>query len=343
MQSCSSETLDLSGSARNCPDIQSRWLDFIARHACSYSLPTPLENTVNTHARSRSSAEFTLVRITSANGRYQLQRDAVQISNDGNDRYALCLSLQGGFEVSQVNRTERIETGSYTLFSTAEPSRISNVSGGSNDVIGLFLPRGFVEGQVRAAQDMCARAFRSAGAMHCLVFESLRAFEKAAWRISDEQFLRSAQSIADLALAAFTGLNDPSSQITAVRAGNLARAKQIIRERLSDPSLRPYEVAKRTGISLSYLHELFRDNGCSVGEFMKAERLHKAHELLRSSSAKDMTVSDVALECGFCSFSHFSTSFKTKFGATPRDVLWANPTPGCGVASAAAIAEFPNG
>jgi AraC family transcriptional regulator len=54
--------------------------------------------------------------------------------------------------------------------------------------------------------------------------------------------------------------------------------------------------------------------GQTIGEYHRHLRLKKAEMLLR---AKNLSLTDVALESGFCSHAHLSRSFKSAYGVTP--------------------------
>jgi AraC-like DNA-binding protein len=108
---------------------------------------------------------------------------------------------------------------------------------------------------------------------------------------------------------------------SSIRAGNLSRAKRIIRRRLSDPDLTLSDIARECCLSLDYLHRLFRNDGRTMWEYLKSERLQRARELLDLGTLRRMTVTELALECGFSNMSYFSTAFKRAFGLCPREVL----------------------
>lgn len=76
------------------------------------------------------------------------------------------------------------------------------------------------------------------------------------------------------------------------------------------------ELARVAKVSLRHLERLFRQHlGCSLGEHYLALRLDRARELVRQSS---LSVLEIALACGFTSASHFSRSYRARFGQAPR-------------------------
>lgn len=99
----------------------------------------------------------------------------------------------------------------------------------------------------------------------------------------------------------------------------LAQAKQYMRARLDDPELKPLQVAQGLGMSLRSLARLFATEGLTPSRWLWNERLAQAHLLLRADNARRVT--DVALACGFTSFSHFSRVFRQAYAVPPSTLL----------------------
>ena len=138
--------------------------------------------------------------------------------------------------------------------------------------------------------------------------------------MSSQEFLAACNLAGELALLGLSGVGDLASSARSIRAGNLARAKLVIRKRMSNPDLSPDAVARECGLSLRYLHDLFQGDGRTVREYLQGERLHAARRMLEQAVAGRTTVTDICMECGFSSPSVFSTSFRRAFGVSPRDV-----------------------
>ena len=54
----------------------------------------------------------------------------------------------------------------------------------------------------------------------------------------------------------------------------------------------------------------------SISEYIQDFRLEKSKELLENSK---LSISEIAYSTGFSSPNYFSTSFKNKFGKTPKE------------------------
>jgi transcriptional regulator GlxA family with amidase domain len=75
------------------------------------------------------------------------------------------------------------------------------------------------------------------------------------------------------------------------------------------------ELAAAAGYSRRHLERLFRDAvGKSPGDFYRGLRLDRGRSLL---STTDLTLVEVSLACGFSTVSHFSKSFRARFGTAP--------------------------
>jgi AraC family transcriptional regulator len=91
-----------------------------------------------------------------------------------------------------------------------------------------------------------------------------------------------------------------------------------VRDRLTEQctiSLTLADLATEAGVKPGYLASAFRRHfGCTVGTFVRGERISKACRQLTDSAS---TLADVALETGFADQSHFTRVFKRHVGLTP--------------------------
>jgi AraC-like DNA-binding protein len=92
-----------------------------------------------------------------------------------------------------------------------------------------------------------------------------------------------------------------------------------IRQRLADHSLTPERAAADNKISVRYLHRIFQLHGRSFGQVLLEERLQLARLLIVNGGKHGrINLGEVAFRCGFASQSHFSVSYKRRFGVSPR-------------------------
>lgn len=95
---------------------------------------------------------------------------------------------------------------------------------------------------------------------------------------------------------------------------DLIAALELMQDHLSEPLDRA-AVARSMGLSTRQLDRLFAQHlGRSFTEHSRAIRLEAAGELLRHSA---LTITEIAIACGFANASHFSTCYKAETGMSP--------------------------
>lgn len=107
-----------------------------------------------------------------------------------------------------------------------------------------------------------------------------------------------------------------SSLATLISSRNpvLIATVSLMNQHIDNP-LSMGELAEAAGYSRRHLERLFRDAvGKTPGEFYRGLRLDHGRNLL---STTNLTLMEVALACGFDSVSHFSKSFRGRFGTSP--------------------------
>ncbi|MCG8632518.1 MAG: helix-turn-helix domain-containing protein [Desulfobacterales bacterium] len=107
----------------------------------------------------------------------------------------------------------------------------------------------------------------------------------------------------------------------AIPLDKIKKACDILKCEMADPP-GAKELARRVGMNHNQLVEGFRSQlGILPFEYLRTLRLESARNLLAS---QQFNVTQTALHVGFSSLSHFTKSFKEKFGITPK--AWAVTT-----------------
>ncbi|NTF23066.1 helix-turn-helix transcriptional regulator [Agrobacterium rubi] len=99
-------------------------------------------------------------------------------------------------------------------------------------------------------------------------------------------------------------------------AASLNRVIQKIEDELTE-GVSLSQLAQVAGLSVPHFCRAFKQSfGCPPYEFIIRRRIERAKEYLRGS---DMTITDIALSCGFSSSSHFSNTFRREEAASPLE------------------------
>jgi AraC-like DNA-binding protein len=292
---------------------------FVSQNLCAFSISLERESGFQVSASAHSAEDFTVARFTTCGGRGMLDRTAADVRRDSSARYGFYFPVSGTLEIVQRDRRGLCGPGAMAFLSTTEPFSFQKM--GDNDTMYFFMPQDFVDHRILGAADNCGRVFDPQDGIPKLLTETVRAFHTGSASMATTELGRISRIVGDLAILALEGATDVRSNASPVRAANLVRAKRIIRARCGDSDLRPAVIARECGLSLRYLHDLFKDEDCTVGEYLLAERLKKAQGLLKSSPPSTTRITDICIASGFSNFSHFSAAFRRAFACSPKDVL----------------------
>lgn len=98
------------------------------------------------------------------------------------------------------------------------------------------------------------------------------------------------------------------------------RIMKVVNKHLDDPELNVEMLASEVGLSRVHVHRKLKElTNLSTRDFIKNIRLSQAASLLDQN--KKMTISEVAYAVGYTNLSHFSNSFREKYGMSPKEYM----------------------
>lgn len=248
-----------------------------------------------------------------------ISRRKSHLSKLDKDCYYVQFIQTGSINVLQSDASFLTTAGLGALFCASEPYDLECM--GKVRSYYLEIPRQafgsrFPDGQAPLAATMSTG--RGLGRI-AVEFCSTLASQGAA--LEAETRARLGEELMDILALAFDSAHrdEPMSE-QVVRKARLRSVKAWIEDHLCDPALSPELIAKSNGISLRYLHALFRLEGQSVSNWVWNRRIEIGHDMLLRSDHNARSLTEVAYRVGFSSSSHFSTMFRRRFGIRPSDV-----------------------
>ena len=248
-----------------------------------------------------------------------LTRTARSVATDASERYTLTIPNAGRLVVVHDGVERVLEPGHVYLFNHSVPYATRPQDTYGTTSIGL-------------SAEVLRRRIPSLGPFYSLAFTGetstaahlLRSFTghvaEGATRWSEHEFLTLSDQMLDLVALLMVQRSAPVSSETSARLAHRERALQYIRANAAEDDIDPGTVARACGISLSYLHQLFRDGERSVEATITEERLQLARRKLLDPACRHLSVASVGYESGFNDSTHFSRAFKRRFGATPGEM-----------------------
>jgi AraC-like DNA-binding protein len=107
----------------------------------------------------------------------------------------------------------------------------------------------------------------------------------------------------------------PQKQVVNHHTEKISHACEILRKEMVSPP-KKLELARRVGLNHKQLIQGFREMfGVCPFEYLRVIRLEKARDLIASHKCN---VTEAAFSVGYSSLSHFTKTFREKFGINPK-------------------------
>ncbi|GKQ39208.1 helix-turn-helix domain-containing protein [Streptomyces sp. A012304] len=244
-------------------------------------------------------------------------RSPALIRRSGDDDFLVNLAVRGSVTVIQQGRDAVLRPGDFTVYDSARPCRI--VCGDPFELLVLKVPRPLFDAHCPLARDAMATPVpgdQGVGALFAPFFRSVSSHASA---LSLDVSTRIGATLLELLATALYDESDSDGRLGAPRTAHMSRARRYIADHIAEPDLSPDMVAQALGISVRYLHAIFRNEDTSPSRWIQGQRLDIAARLLADPGRTGRTVTDIAYAVGFKDASHFTRAFKSRHGVSPRE------------------------
>lgn len=295
-----------------------RWRDVIGDAYFHLQLEFPSEDSFQARLDKWELPTLSVSRLESSPlGYKRLSRHCMDL-----DRQILVtVPMTSQVEFNQMGRQVRCEPGQFLLEYSDEPYDFSHAD--ANLLWVLKVPEKALQARVGNPSRYCAKAYDANDGVGKLFRDYVQLLAAHCHHQNTVALsLMGSQAVDLLALALHQSSEIEQSKTTLVRSVHIARVETFIREHLTDADLTPVKIAQACGISLRYLHALYKDEHESVAQSIRVRRLRLAYEQLNSGAAE--SVAQVAYRTGFGDQAQFSRLFRGEFGLTPSELLKRN-------------------
>ena len=246
---------------------------------------------------------------------HTVHRSPLLIRTEPRDEVLVSLQLSGVGVVMQDDREAVLEAGDFALYDATRPYNL--VMPGEFDMLVLQFDRQFLLERCPFPEPLTAVRMRSSGKVTAPVSSFLRSLEPFAFgeeNAVSRQLATSALDLVGVALAYHFG-DDMARGTSSTK--HFLRACTYINAYADDPDLDPARIASSIGVSLRYLHQLFRDHNTTVTTYLMRRRLARCRDDLVSGQHRAKTITEIAFSHGFKTPAHFSRCFAEAYGTTP--------------------------
>ncbi|MBO0882937.1 MAG: helix-turn-helix domain-containing protein [Mycobacterium sp.] len=236
--------------------------------------------------------------------------------------WELALVLGGSLWIEQSRNEACLEAGDLLMYDTSQPFDSGAYHGAGNAyAVILHLPRHAVPVPEQALRDLVAQPMPSRAGAGVLMTRFLEGLAEQATVLQRGVTDRLESAAISLATALFAGLTDTECEVPPQirQQALLQQIKTFVLGNLHDPHLSPTLIAAAHHISVRYLHHLFHQDGQSLGELIRRQRLEHCRADLVDPRLINRTVADVGARWGFQDAATFSRAFKATYGIPPGE------------------------
>jgi AraC-like DNA-binding protein len=229
------------------------------------------------------------------------------------DYIFLGIQTRGTGRLDQSGRTVHLAQGDAALYETRSPFRLRFDA--PHRMLVVRMPAAQLRSRLRGLGTLAGVRFAGSGRTTRSIVHVVSALVNTDSSVSWRAQSSLTTAFYDVRLEAV--LHERSSR-PPIGPVQVEDAKRIARLHVTDPEFTTQTWAGRLGLSDRYLRVLFAATGESPGDYLRAQRLELAATKLADPRYQDVSITDIALSCGFGSSAHFSRVFRAAFGVPPR-------------------------
>lgn len=242
-------------------------------------------------------------------------RTPAMISSTESD-LLLCLVMRGKGLVEQDGRSTDLQHGSFAFLDPSRPFTFASPT--EFEQLVVRTPRKLLASRLPAhiVDAITAHGVSAGEGAGRVVSHLLQEIAGLDQPMSPGTAASLSASTMDMLITALADGSAVHSPTELAHLQDLRRAQQLLESRMHDPDCSVSDAARELGMSVRHLQNLFRQTGATPVNWLYAARLDRARGLLVGS---DITVSDLASTVGFRDVSHFSRTFRKRFGTSPGE------------------------
>ncbi|WP_282095356.1 helix-turn-helix domain-containing protein [Epibacterium ulvae] len=298
---------------------RSERLSYWQESACDAYLPIACDSKAGTSFEGKIAlSRLSRLNLSIINASQQtVSRDRRMIARNADRFFMVSVPIGADCRLHQDTREAHLRPGDFAIYATDQPYRL-DCSDGVDQMV-IQLPYEKLRARLPNAETLTARRVDGTNALNRMAYAHLRQYAAVLEEQPPEVQHLLQEIMLDLIAASLATLHTTGYELSRPQTLSLMRAKQFIRGNLQDHDLDPTRVAQATGLSRRSLRRLFAESGDSLSGYLRDARLDKAAEDLRNPLCASQSISEIAVKWGMDNFSHFTRTFKARFGQTPTE------------------------
>ncbi|MEY9148889.1 helix-turn-helix domain-containing protein [Bradyrhizobium elkanii] len=285
----------------------------------AYIALNPVRPSIGGFAGQVTAHPLSTVNVTTiSSGRQKIYRGRAEISRMPKEVYFLNLQLRGQCCMQQGGRAALLNPGQFSIVDSTEPY-LNDYCSDDWEQYSFRIPRHLLRPLLRNPDKVTATIISDTGGAGTVIIDLLKSIVRNVEGLSPTAATLSGSMVELVAMS--LGATQTAQDMARVSARQALCSSLIkhIDMNIADPELCPAKVAAHFGVSVRYLHKVLEESGRSFGRLVLERRLERCAKDFAKANADTDTVTEIALRWGFNDMSHFSRTFRQRFGRTPRE------------------------
>lgn len=249
---------------------------------------------------------------------HRVDRSAELISRGGRGFFKLSFMLSGSSLLVQDGREVQLRAGDVAIYDTARPYTLAFGDEFRNLVV--MVPKPLLDVPPELVAEITATRLPRDTPMGMIVAQTIPHIPGAMLgspAIMRHRLARTTVELLSAHIAATLGEERIEKDPKRVM---VRRIKEYIEDRLQDPALSPASIAAAHFLSTRRMHGLFQGEDTTIAAHIREQRLERCRVDLLNPAFADLPVSAISAKWGFTDSAHFSRSFRSQFGRSPREL-----------------------
>lgn len=246
-----------------------------------------------------------------------VRRTRAEISNSPEECYYLNYKTRGECRINQSGHEVVLQPGDVGLFDSTVPFELEHRNHPDLAVSSFMLPHSLLREQMGSNLPDKPIMMSHFPRLGTLIRETAATLAREADYLEPKESARMYDMLVDLVAMALTSDKTVKTYAHESRgSAMLLYVKNFVDQHHRETGLNATSVAGACGISIRYLHKLFKDTETTFGEYLLAKRLHSAATALQTPELARLSIAAISLQHGFTDPAHFYRSFKSHYGCT---------------------------
>jgi AraC family transcriptional activator of tynA and feaB len=297
---------------------RSSWFrEFICREYAQIDITSKITNDFKSETTIHPWHHLQLSQVTSSS--VSIRRLSTEPYQRSQDAYFAVLLLSGEYLLEQDGREVFLQPGDMTLYDATRPHRLHCPRDFSKLIVSI--PRSVMRERIAAVEHCTARRIAGTSGIGAVTSNFLRnTLGEAGTFTCPEREVLGEQAL-DLLTLASVSVRPSNYCLSRSRSISLHKVRQFIDAHLKQPDLDTGMIATGTGLSPRYLRKLFEEQDTTLMRHLLQARLERCHRDIMMRHKTGLTLTEIAFRWGFNDLSHFSRSFRARYGIPPSELL----------------------